>query len=446
MNLYRIISATILTVCASAASASLLPDSIIKVNPEGIVVSRSYFAYDNNDYQTMAMHYNLNKKTNQWSGTFCENAVYDSRGNCVKKVTSHWDFDVDRWVEMRCEEYEYDARGRRTAENVKRWNKSKSVWTGVSRHRLEFTDKGLLQSMLTYEWSDEMRDWVEHSFVEYEYDARGRRTMEAHSAWRNDAWQKLTRIQREFDSTTFQQTKETEETWTDGKWTPSVSTFFAYETSGHIGVRTIVKLSRKYNAATAQWVDYERITSELDARATEVYIKREEWDGRWLVTKQERTDTRYDADGNRIYEEHLRWLGDDRWVGVSKVEMKYNEYGDVLSENRMKWDVATNMWKGVSNVVADYDAIGNIIFEQRSKWDVIKQEWQPQAQMSYQYDENRNKVSESNSSWNVRTNKWEEFYKGRFEYAYDAEGNVKQVQEYIWDVKRWRSQGTIFYY
>ena len=72
------LSFLLITLCTNSyAQLKQKVDSIIKVNNEGVQFARSYYSHDKNGYQTMSMHYTLNKKTNIWVGTFKETALYD---------------------------------------------------------------------------------------------------------------------------------------------------------------------------------------------------------------------------------------------------------------------------------------------------------------------------------------------------------------------------------
>ena len=84
MKTLRNTLALLIMIVGTTANAQLKQkvDSIIKVNSEGVQVARSYYAYDNNGYQTLSMHYNLNKKNMTWVGTYKETATYDDNGNC----------------------------------------------------------------------------------------------------------------------------------------------------------------------------------------------------------------------------------------------------------------------------------------------------------------------------------------------------------------------------
>ena len=90
--------------------------------------------------------------------------------------------------------------------------------------------------------------------------------------------------------------------------------------------------------------------------------------------------------------------------------------------------------------------MGNIVKDERFKWDNKTDTWINQSINSVEYDDYHNKIAESTSSWNNIRKEWENFYKGKFDYAYDGEGNVKIMEEYVWDVKKWKIVATTNYF
>lgn len=449
MKINQILSLIILIFTALEAVGQQLADSIIKVNPAGVTVARSYFSYNDDDYQTMAMHYTFNKKNSKWVGTYKETATYDEQGNCLVHDVSYWDMVGNRWFTMVNEINTYDRKGRRTSGDARQWNKEREVWIGVSKNAFTFNDMGLLATEEHYEWLEEAEVWREKTRAVYEYDDRGRRIEEIEYNYFDGQWINSIRRTNTYNVENRQLEKTIEQKWNGNDWELTQKTELTYEKSTDRATRTTIQLRQTYDEAQQDWVNLERTTSTMDARMTEIYIKREEWDtknSRWLVTKCERSDVKYDIDDNKIFDARYRWNGNDEWIGISRAEYKFNDYGDLLFESKMTWNIMDNEWKGVLNAEYDYDPMGNLILEIKRKWDPDTKDWRNLSKLTYEYDEYHNKVRESTFSWHVQQQKWEEFYKGKFEYSYDGGGNIKCAQEYMWDVKKWKPVMTVFYY
>ncbi|MBP5366241.1 MAG: hypothetical protein J6Y82_10035 [Bacteroidales bacterium] len=427
------------------ASAQEQPDSIIKYNADGVAVARSYFKYDDNKRQTLAMHYVFNQKNEEWAGTSRDEMTFDNNGNCLSKSTLYWDYETRSWVVNKKQESAYDSRGRVIGHSVMNWNKVRKVWVGETKTETEFNNMGLHASETSYFWDDNATVWIKDRKQNFTYDDRGRCTLCETQKWVDGKAVNESRIEYTFDANSRDLLLERLSVWDKGNWVLSTETKYTFgkpDDSGCRSKETIVQ-----TASNGTLTNSRREVVTLDANNVEIFICREEWNGsKWLINSQDRKEIKYDEDKNRIFEESYSWIGQDKWVGVTHYEAKFNDYGDVVTEKRMKWNAQTNSWAGVSYVNYEYDGVGNIIRDERFKWDSKAGEWINQSVNEIEYDEYHNKKAESTSSWNKIRQTWENFYKGKFEYAYDGDGNMKIMEEYVWDVKKWKIVSTVNYF
>ncbi len=443
-----LLSVVLLLCSAQLVEAQTLCDSIIKVNPKGTKTARSYFRYDANGYQVLAMHYTFNKKTSTWSGTYRESVSYDNNGNIVMRKMAYWDFDSNNWLTMVAEDMTYDSKSRRIARDYRKWNKERSVWLGLTKEKLQFNNMGLISEREVFDWDDASSEWNYDRITNYEYDDRGRVTYEETKRWLG-TWTNEERTAYVYDADNYEAQSETSEMWNGTEWVPTKRSIYQRRTTndenGYLYTLAVNYLT--YNPESRTWTRTSRHTTQYDAHQTEVRNVNEEWTERgWNITKDERYDVQYNEDGYVTRCIRSRWNGGNEWIGISRTEARYNDYGDQLIDIKMNWDQLNNEWKGVVNAQYDYDAMGYITLEIKCKWDAELKDWVNLSKMTYEYDDMHNKISETTSSWNNQTKQWDEFYRGKFEYAYDGYGNPKQVAEYIWDVKKWKPVQTIYYY
>lgn len=437
-------------VIATASHAQLKEkvDSIIKVNNEGVKVARSYYSYDKNGYQTMSMHYNLNKKANVWVGTFKETAVYDDNGNCINKTTSYWDMKTRNWIEMSRENSKYDEYGRQIEYDSRQWNIERACWLGLERKSYTFSDKGLMTSFKDYTWNEAKGIWENTLLDQYEYNTEGQKALEVHSKWQNNEWKKLTRTEYQYDASTHALTSEVLYNSENGEWIPESETTYIYKVATATENATKTKHLRLYDKTGKTWVDIEEYISTIDAQGAEIALKRREFkDNKWYVTKDERNTLQYDEHGNETFNEKTQWIGGDEWTGRSRNETQYNEQGDVAMERETTWDLNTNDWKGMKFIEYEYDADGYVIKEKHYRWDPKINDWKNMSIMEYEYDNNHNKVKEATSSWNNVKQRWDVFYNGKFEYEFDKDGYIAVIEESMTDPDgKWKNVSTTYYY
>jgi len=443
------LSFLLITLCTNSyAQLKQKVDSIIKVNNEGVQVARSYYSHDKNGYQTMSMHYTLNKKTNIWVGTFKETALYDDNGNCLNKVTSFWDMRKHNWIEMSRETSKYDEYGRQIEYDSRQWNVDRACWIGLEKKSFAFSDMGLIATYQEYLWNETKGDWGNLIIDEYEYNTEGQKTVEMHSKWRNNEWNRTSRTEYKYDDVTHAPICEVLFHDENGQWVPESETTYLYKEATETENATKTKHLRLYNKESKQWVDIEEYISTLDAKGTEIAIKRREFkNNQWYITKDDRNTTRYDEHGNETFNEKSQWIGGDEWEGRSRNETQYNEYGDVAMERETRWDLSTNDWKGMKFIEYEYDTDGYVIKEKHYRWDTKTNDWKNMSRMEYEYDENHNKTKESTSSWNSVKQRWEVFYNGKFEYTFDKEGYIAIIKESMTDPNgKWKDVSTTYYY
>ncbi|MCF0191360.1 MAG: hypothetical protein HUJ96_08875 [Marinilabiliaceae bacterium] len=437
-----------LLTCQLSASPNQV-DSIIQVNSKGVVVARSYFEYDANFYQTMAMHYTLNKKNGNWVGTFKETAEYDNDGNITKRITSYWDIDGSKWSEMSREINTYDREGRLTGVNQLKWILERSRWIGSQRYEREINERGFVTNHINYTWNNDNDIWTKSNQCSSEYDAYGRIHSTTNSEWKDSTWLFTTRETFTYKENTRRQTSSLTERWKNGSWVKYHTTESSYiEESNHISKR--IDITKTYDDSGSTIRIRRNTTSYDDNNQTIGETEETFTEGRWITNNKWRSNTSYDNDGNCIAETRMKWqngYGDnEKWEGVSKVLKTFNDYGDVMSEERYSWDNTHNAWKGINNEQYDYDNLGNIILHIRQRWNPVKKQWEMLSKMAFEYDDNHNKIRETTASWDKIHEEWDEFFIGKTDYIYDGEDNIKVMSEYMYEDNQWKLTKTTYNY
>ncbi len=443
-NIIAVLFFTLVFAVPQVCAQGLLCDSVIKVNGKGIVTARSYYAYDVNGYQSMAKHYTFNKKTQKWAGTFWETRVYDERGNVITRKTAYWNFDTDNWIDMLIESITYDDQNRRTSIDSRRWNLERQLWIGINNEEYTYDAAGHIAQRNVGIWDDDKAAWLPSKQYKNTFDERNRVVSEEILVW-HDAWVNEDKVNYEYVGNTTKVKTETHYVWDSGSWTPhSISECNSTINESTGDKRTICNVSYYVNNA---WVEHSRTQVDVDMRQTEIRNRNEDKSGStWAVTRDERAEVKYDEDGNRTFYARYRWNGGDDWMGLSRNESTYNEYGDLMTDISMHWDESTSQWRGTSNSTYDYDAVGNIILDIKCRWNIEKQAWEPLSKTTSVYDDYYSKVEETSASWSKEKNDWEVFYSGKYEYTYNAVGNVVGSREYQWEQKKWKLVQVVEYY
>ena len=90
--------------------------------------------------------------------------------------------------------------------------------------------------------------------------------------------------------------------------------------------------------------------------------------------------------------------------------------------------------------------MGDILSEEKKRWDRRTHEWKPQSKSSFSYDDEHNKISESTSSWNPQKGAYEEFFIGRTSYKLNRQGYISEVVEQTKEEGTWKTRQTTRYY
>lgn len=442
MKIVRIIILIFSFAISASASTSQMVDSIIKVMPDGKIVARSVFRYDKRGYQTAAINYTLNRKTNKWVGTSSEEAIYDNNGNMTSKTTSIWNMTTQKWMHSEREAYRYNAQGRITSVEHIKWDKKVNKWIGIMHTTTTYGKRGEITSYQTFEWNNAQNKWEFSNKIVYEYDNQGRKLSETTQVHDDYGWYGVSRNEYEYSGK--QLSSMTNYTGNGKVWTPSEYVTYTYKQSA--GDKTTIRVQKKYDKDKDTFVDYMRQTTITDRHSNQLNQKVEMFsNGKWTLSRHEKSVLKYDGDGNLIYNEALTWDG-QKWIGVTKSETTYNSYGDVMTEKELVWDTRISDWKGITNNEYDYDEMGNMTLSVTFKWDNSARKWVKQSKTIDIYDNYHNKVNETTSSWDKMKNTWNEYYKGKFEYTYTGDDEVSSVKEYAWNGSKWKPVSTTLYY
>ena len=254
----------------------------------------------------------------------------------------------------------YDSKGRQVGEDVKSWNKVRKAWIGKSKYETKINAKGQRAQIINYAWDDNAGKWVNNIANDSEYDSKfNYKNADIKKVWRNGGWQNTTRLEYEYDFDTRRIVQTTEYEWRGAEWVATGRTRYLTSDPDARGNKTITTQKLAYDTYGKTWINKERTTSVVDKKQAEVSIKREEWNGKqWVTVKSEKTEIRYNANGEVTHEARYRWNGGNEWIGIRRSDMTYNDYGDVLSEIRMEWDAMSNNWTGIVNVKTEYSQVG----------------------------------------------------------------------------------------
>lgn len=422
------------------------PDSIFKYNEEGQLTMRSYFRYDAKSRQTGVAHLTWNKKAGEWVGTYQELVEYDEAGNVLDKKTSFWDSDKYNWKLAEHESAKYDSEGRMTYTEVVRFNVQRDTWIGENKQEMKYDAQGHRTGLTTYRWDDDIDKWVPAESVVSEFSkADGSKISDTKQVWRQGRW-----VNEEKSTYTYNAKTSTLQTTVQSKWDGSAWVLASktdYTKTISDGKTNVVTARMTYDAAKGEWVGDERQTTVIDSHGTELLSTREKWNfSSWVITQKERTDATYDQWGHCTSQVNYAMTGADQWEERTKVEKTYNEYGDVLTEIRLTWDILARAWKGIINEKREYGPMGDILSEEKKRWDRRTHEWKPQSKSSFSYDDEHNKISESTSSWNPQKGAYEEFFIGRASYKLNRQGYISEVVEQTKEEGTWKTRQTTRYY
>lgn len=451
MNLLKCLSSVSLLAYAVVATgqAKQLCDSIVVENANGQQIKKSFFTYDDAGRELSSKSYIYNKKSQTWFGISFEQWEYDAAGNCTRSITALWDNAKGDWQPTVDKRSTYDAQGRLLDLDSRRWNVQRSVWFGEQRSTTEYDAEGREACVYKYLWDEEKQDWKYAERTQYEYDANGNLIQKIESNCDGHDWEYYLKEDYTYDADNKHIVTILKSIGQDNQWYQYEKYEYTYATEA--GVTTEEKTMMLIDC-NSKWQNAERVTTRRNSHGAEIATRNESWRiNKWLIDSQERSDVTYDELGNKVTDVRYRWIGydakhNDVWEGVSNISEKFDANGNRISNVRLDWDYNRGKWKGVVNEEFEYNKVGKVAKELRRRWSFHDSDWENMTCNTYEYDKLGNKIGEKTSQWDIFSRDWKLFFQGKYVYIYDAQGNIKKIEEYMWEQERWRLVNTTLYY
>jgi hypothetical protein len=194
----------------------------------------------------------------------------------------------------------------------------------------------------------------------------------------------------------------------------------------------------EWDKISGQWVYVFKFELTYDGEGNLIQETVYEWDpdgSQWLVGLQ--FDMTYDGSGNLLEELWSFWDEDSsKLIQVFKDEYIY-EGGKLTTWNEYMWEEGN--WEKTYNTTYTYDLQGNLILEFTQGWDFFTEDWGDFSKIEYTYVGDK-VVTEI--VWGFDWMSFTMVLQTRFEYTWDADGNMITEVESSWDegagaVKSW---------
>ncbi len=198
-----------------------------------------------------------------------------------------------------------------------------------------------------------------------------------------------------------------------------------------------------WDKASGQWVNEAKFELTYDGEGNLIQETLYEWDtdgSQWLVGLQ--FDMTYDGNGNILSELWLFWDEDSsKLIQIFKDEYIY-EGGKLTTWNEYYWEEGA--WELTYYTAYTYDN-GNLILELTQGWDLFTEDWGDFSKIEYTYVGDK-VVTEI--VWGFDWMSFTMVLQTRFEYTWDADGNMITEVESSWDEgagswqNTWKSEWT----
>lgn len=140
-----------------------------------------------------------------------------------------------------------------------------------------------------------------------------------------------------------------------------------------------------------------------------------------------------DKNGNDTLKMAYTW--ETFWDINHKVETQYDDFGNMITEDRYYWNKALNEWEIYNKEEHIYSATGNITLSLGYIWNDERTSFDCRGKREYEYDEYGNLILLIVSGWHVYPTSGEDKLEqnSKEEFSYDGEGNVISKKSYQWD-------------
>lgn len=445
---------------------TLLCDSTITFKGDGSYSSKTIYTYDENGYKISEASYYF--RQGQWVGNSKKEYAHYQEGNQIIDASASYVWKDGQWVRSSLEEYIYDERENLLQEST--WNWENDMWVGVRLFQYTYDERNNKTSWTSYRWSN--GKWIGITSYQYTYDERDNQTSDATYHWNEEKWVGDRLYQKEFDNR-GNITSYTSWYWDGyigGKWTPNYTykgfiynardnkldsyTFYNWEDYNWEENRWKKKMVFTFSTDWCVSVDFYWDTEWDDEQECEV----EDWYERGIIkTYYENNDCPREIDEKKMrdgvygymygggygymYERACVYkIGNPTYIEGPgrKYEYKYDDHGNEILQIFSEWE-RSNWWGydgtwGEPKIIAKdeytYDKNGNIT--SHVDYYCSDGEYEPRGKYEGAYDEDGNEIWYATYGWDSGENRWVvDGY--AHEYHYDESGTLAFTVYYDWD-------------
>lgn len=386
------------------------------------VESRNIISYDAYGYMSSLT---VERFYDYWEKSEKEEWSHDSHGN----ITSYARYSYSGTDIYGQEKYEaeYDDNDRETSRTSYNWNNSTSDWVAMSKEEHRYTNDGktLLEASYYYDYSTNRLEGNNKS--EYTYDQYGNETSYAYYSWEDGKWKGSYYYKSVFDSK-GRELEYSRFEWVDGKWQLNEYAAYEYDDTNNKATFYTYDIDDKGNKTLVGKADI-----NFDAQGNyKDGVQYAYEGGQWIKELEGVWD--YDSNG-KILSYHV-YSSTDGWATKFEVEgevKKYDSSNRLILHRKIEIDKNGNTYDAEYEEYA-YDARGNSILEiEITRYDsnTIKKA----KKKEYKYDVNDKEILYVKYSWSISKNDWEP--DSKTEHEYNADGKETFFAEYFWSSDKW---------
>ena len=317
--------------CAMVVMADDKPqlDSVISNIPFLGGKQKSVYTYDKKGRKTEEILYYWNDKTAKWGNGYKYTIEYNASNDTTLWTRLQWSEEKDTWVNDQKKEYTWQAKGIKTVETTSNWKDN--AWGASTKYSWKYNSSNKCIEYLYQNWSTSDNGWVYNYRETYSVDSHGLRMFLVQESWSNNAWKNTKKEEYSYNKDN-QISDITIYTWSNNAWQGQYVYVYTYE-----------------NGLLTEYACYK---IDPNSPAFQEYYK---------------YNYTYDDNNNMVKYDYFDWddSGEGAWKKTAENTYTYNGNNDVLTEIRRELDTEKGTFVETQKLENAYDAKTGVLLRIR---------------------------------------------------------------------------------
>lgn len=353
----------------------------------GYEYPKTLYNYDKHGNKKTCMNYNWDSLSKRWKVSSQYEYTYNTKQERTNVIGYYWNIHSKNWNKIWKYEYAYDEDGNRTQYSLYSWNVTQKTWKGDWKYQFTFKATNQHTRTIRYNWNVNKNTWQESLKSDFIFDEFGNQISQISYRWdtQSNSWLGIWKNDISYNTNGNQLTSVSYNfNVTSGSWIEAQKYEYEYDKNNNLQFM----LGYTWNPIIKNWQPISKHEYETDSNGNIIYFACSKWTDikHWEILEKTKSDFEYDKNENPTEIINHIWSNTtNSWVVTDKYTLLWNDRGRRTSCTYHLWDLNLYQWHGIWKVENKYNDTTQVISEYMSNWNLGANDWEESNKIEWYY-------------------------------------------------------------